>query len=106
MSDDAKANKEVFHVNGFQVQLDENTWTFDMKKEQERSVRARVLPRTDQADAGGQGETAKGVTTVKALNEKLRGQHRNTGRRLRHGDRVIERRHPDGCLARSCSGSS
>src|ERR1039458_6244486 len=35
-ADDAKANKELFHFNKFQVALDENTLDFDMKKEQER----------------------------------------------------------------------
>jgi len=71
-ADDAKANKEVFHVNGFQVQLDENTLDFDMKKEQERSAQGQGLtPEQIKQMAGGQGETAKEVTTVKALNEKL-----------------------------------
>jgi len=33
-ADDQKAGKEVFHVNKFQVQLDENNLDFDLKKEQ------------------------------------------------------------------------
>jgi tetratricopeptide (TPR) repeat protein len=71
-ADDAKANKEVFHVNGFQVQLDENTLDFDMKKEQERSAQGQGLtPEQIKQMQEAKEKQQKEVTTVKALNEKL-----------------------------------
>src|SRR5208283_5245636 len=38
-ADDAKAGTSIDHVNGFQVQLDENTLDFDIKKEQENQAK-------------------------------------------------------------------
>ncbi len=71
-ADDAKANKEVFHVNGFQVQLDENTLDFDLKKEQERSAQGQGLtPEQIKQMQEAKEKQQKEVTTVKALNEKL-----------------------------------
>src|SRR6202140_3685343 len=42
-AEDAKANKELFHVSGFQVQLDENTLDLDLKKEQEKTAQGQGL---------------------------------------------------------------
>ena len=42
-ADDMKAGKELFHQNGFPVQLDENTLDFDLKKEQENSAKGQGL---------------------------------------------------------------
>src|SRR5882762_3963984 len=71
-ADDAKANKELFHQNGFQVQLDENTLDFDMKKEQERSAQGQGLtPEQIKQMQEAKEKQQKEVTTVKALNEKL-----------------------------------
>src|SRR2546429_9132789 len=41
--DDQKAAKELYHVNGFQVALDENTLDFDLKKEQENTAKGQGL---------------------------------------------------------------
>ena len=71
-ADDAKANKELFHQNGFQVQLDENTLDFDLKKEQERSAQGQGLtPEQIKQMQEAKEKQQKEVTTVKALNEKL-----------------------------------
>src|ERR1700730_19296462 len=71
-ADDAKANKEVFHVNGFQVQLDENTLDFDLKKEQERSAQGQGLtPEQIKQMQEAKAKHEKEGNTVKALNEKL-----------------------------------
>jgi len=71
-ADDAKANKELFHVNGFQVQLDENTLDFDLKKEQERSAQGQGLtPEQVKQMQEAKEKQQKEVNTVKALNEKL-----------------------------------
>src|SRR5437016_12897488 len=39
--DDQKAGKELYHVNGFQVTLDENTLDLDLKKEQENTAKGQ-----------------------------------------------------------------
>src|SRR4030088_1577698 len=71
-AEDAKANKELFHVGGFQVQLDENTLDFDLKKEQERSAQGQGLtPEQIKQMQEAKEKQQKEVTTVKALNEKL-----------------------------------
>jgi tetratricopeptide (TPR) repeat protein len=71
-ADDAKANKEIYHVNGFQVQLDENTLDFDLKKEQERTAQGQGLtPEQIKQMQEAKEKQQKEVTTVKALNEKL-----------------------------------
>jgi len=71
-ADDAKANKELFHANGFQVQLDENTLDFDLKKEQERSAQGQGLtPEQAKQRQEALEKQKKEVNTVKALNEKL-----------------------------------
>jgi tetratricopeptide (TPR) repeat protein len=71
-ADDLKANKELFHQNGFQVQLDENTLDFDLKKEQERSAQGQGLtPEQIKQMQEAKEKQQKEVNTVKALNEKL-----------------------------------
>ena len=70
--DDQKAAKEMFHVNGFQVQLDENTLDFDMKKEQENTAKGQGLtPEQIKQMQEAQAKQEKEKNTVKSLNEKL-----------------------------------
>ena len=70
--DDQKANKELFHVNGFQVQLDENTLDFDLKKEQENQAKGQGLtPEQLKQQQEQQAKQQKETNTVKSLNEKL-----------------------------------
>ncbi len=71
-ADDVKAGKDVFHQNGFQVQLDENTLDFDLKKEQESAAKGQGLsPEQLKQMQEQQAKAAKEKDTVKALNEKL-----------------------------------
>jgi tetratricopeptide (TPR) repeat protein len=71
-ADDAKANKEMDHVKGFQVQLDEMTLDFDVKKEMESTAKGQGLtPEQVKAMQEAQAKQTKETTTVKALNEKL-----------------------------------
>jgi tetratricopeptide (TPR) repeat protein len=70
--DDLKAAKEADHVSGFQVQLDENTLDFDMKKEQENQAKGQGLTPEQLKQIQEQKEKqTKEVNTVKTLNEKL-----------------------------------
>jgi tetratricopeptide (TPR) repeat protein len=70
--DDQKANKEFYHVNGFQVTLDENTLDIDLKKEQENQAKGQGLtPEQIKQMQEQQEKQKKEVTTVKALNDKL-----------------------------------
>jgi len=71
-ADDAKANKEMDHVNGFQVQMDENTLDFDLKKDQESAAKGQGLtPEQLKQMQEQQAKQTKEVSTVKSLNEKL-----------------------------------
>jgi tetratricopeptide (TPR) repeat protein len=71
-ADDAKANKEFFPVNGFQVQLDENNLDFDLKKESEKSAQGQGLTPEQIKQMQEQKEKAeKEKSTVGKLNEKL-----------------------------------
>ncbi|HYM74332.1 MAG TPA: tetratricopeptide repeat protein [Candidatus Dormibacteraeota bacterium] len=70
--DDMKAAKEMDHVNGFQVQLDENSLDFDVKKEQENAAKGQGLtPEQLKQMQEAQAKQAKETNTVKALNDKL-----------------------------------
>ncbi len=70
--DDQKANKELYHINGFQVQLDENTMDIDLKKEQESAAKGQGLsPEQVKQMQEAQAKAQKETLTVKALNEKL-----------------------------------
>src|SRR5579863_9144706 len=71
-ADDAKANKELFHQNKFQVTLNENTLDFDLKKLMEEASKGQGLtPEQIKAQQEAQEKQKKEVFTVKALNEKL-----------------------------------
>jgi tetratricopeptide (TPR) repeat protein len=71
-ADDQKAGKELYHANGFQVQLDENTLDFDLKKEQESQAKGVGLtPEQLKQMQEQQEKQKKEVNTVKALNERL-----------------------------------
>jgi tetratricopeptide (TPR) repeat protein len=71
-ADDVKANKELFHFNKFQVQLDENTLDFDLKKQTEETAKGQGLtPEQAKAMQEAREKQNKEVNTVKALNEKL-----------------------------------
>jgi tetratricopeptide (TPR) repeat protein len=71
-ADDQKAGKELDHVNGFPVQLDENTLDFDMKKEQENQAKGQGMTAEQlKAIQEQQEKQKKEVNTVKALNDKL-----------------------------------
>ena len=71
-ADDLKANKEMDHVKGFQVQLADNELPFDMKKEQENAAKGQGLsPEQLKQMQEAQAKAAKETNTVKALNEKL-----------------------------------
>ena len=71
-ADDVKANKELDHVKGFQVQLDENTLDFDLKKNQEAAAKGQGLsPEQLKQMQEAQAKQAKETNTVKSLNEKL-----------------------------------
>lgn len=71
-ADDQKANKELFHVNGFNVGSEENTLDFDLKKEQENAAKGQGLsPEEMKQRQEAQAKQAKENNTVKALNEKL-----------------------------------
>jgi tetratricopeptide (TPR) repeat protein len=81
--EDQKAGKEVYHVTGFQVSLDENNLDFDLKKEQENTAKGQGLtPEQVKQMQEAQEKQKKEVNTVKALNEKL--QAANTA--LQGGD--------------------
>ncbi|HEY6769279.1 MAG TPA: tetratricopeptide repeat protein [Candidatus Sulfotelmatobacter sp.] len=71
-ADDAKANKEYFHFNKFQVKLDENILDFDMKKQSEETAKGQGLtPEQIKEQQERQSKQQKEVGTVKQLNEKL-----------------------------------
>ena len=71
-ADDMKANKELDHVKGFPVTLDENELPFDLKKDQEAAAKGQGLtPEQAKQMQEAQAKQAKETNTVKALNEKL-----------------------------------
>ena len=71
-ADDQKAGKELFHFSKFQVQLDENSLDFDLKKEQENTAKGQGLtPEQLKQMQEQQAKQQKEVSTVKSLNEKL-----------------------------------
>ena len=71
-ADDFKAGKEMDHVNGFQVQLDENELPFDVKKEMESAAKGQGLsPEQLKQMQDAQAKQAKETNTVKSLNDKL-----------------------------------
>lgn len=71
-ADDAKANKELFHVNHFQVAADENTLDFDLKKEQEKAAQGQGLtPEQLKQRQEQEQKVAKENMTIKQLNDKI-----------------------------------
>jgi tetratricopeptide (TPR) repeat protein len=71
-ADDAKANKELFHVNKFTVTLDENTLDFDLQKEQQKAAQGVGLtPEQLKARQEAQEKQEKERNTIKSLNEKI-----------------------------------
>lgn len=71
-ADDQKANKELDHIKGFQVQLDQNTYDFNIKQETEDALKGKGVS-AEQAKQmqEQQAKQNKEVNTVKTLNEKL-----------------------------------
>ena len=71
-ADDMKANKEMDHIKGFQVQLDENTYDFDVKKEIESTAKGQGLsPEQLKQMQEQQAKAEKEKSTVGKLNDKL-----------------------------------
>jgi tetratricopeptide (TPR) repeat protein len=71
-AEDQKAGKEIDHVNGYPVRLDENNYDFDEKKSQESAAKGQGLSPEDlKKMQEQQAKAAKEGNTVKALNEKL-----------------------------------
>jgi tetratricopeptide (TPR) repeat protein len=71
-ADDAKANKEMYHVNRFPVALDENTLDFDLQKEQQKQAQGQGLtPEQLKQQQEAQAKAAKENMTIKQLNDKI-----------------------------------
>ncbi len=71
-ADDQKAGKEADHVNGFQVQMDENTYDFDLKKEQEQAAKgAGMTAEQMKQKEDERSKILKENNNIKGLNEKL-----------------------------------
>jgi tetratricopeptide (TPR) repeat protein len=71
-ADDLKANKEMDHVKGFPVSLDENSLDFDEKKVLENQAKGVGLtPEQLKQQQEQQAKQSKEVNVVKSLNEKL-----------------------------------
>lgn len=70
--DDQKANKELYHIAGFQVQLDENSLDLDLQKEAERQAKGEGLSAEElKARQEQQAKQQKETNTVKTLQGKL-----------------------------------
>jgi tetratricopeptide (TPR) repeat protein len=71
-AEDQKAGKEMDHINGYQVQLDENNYDFDVKKEMAEQAKGQGLsPEQLKQMQEAQAKQAKETNTVKSLNDKL-----------------------------------
>jgi|HubBroStandDraft_4_1064222.scaffolds.fasta_scaffold61593_2 tetratricopeptide (TPR) repeat protein len=71
-ADDAKANKELFHLNNVTVTRDENEFPIDLKKETEAAAKgAGLTPEQLKARQAEVEKAQKENTTIKSLNEKL-----------------------------------
>jgi tetratricopeptide (TPR) repeat protein len=67
-----KDGKEVFHINGVTVGMDESTLDFDLKKEQARAAQGQGLtPEQIKAQQEAAAKAEKEKSTVGSLNEKL-----------------------------------
>ncbi|HLZ43443.1 MAG TPA: tetratricopeptide repeat protein [Candidatus Sulfotelmatobacter sp.] len=70
--EDQKAGKELYHLSGFPVQLDENNLDIDLKKEQENQAKGQGLtPEEMKQRQEAAAKAQKETTTIKSLNEKL-----------------------------------
>jgi tetratricopeptide (TPR) repeat protein len=71
-ADDAKANKELFHLNNVAVTRDENNYDIDLKKEAaEQAKGAGMTPEQLKQRQAEIEKAQKENTTIKSLNEKL-----------------------------------
>jgi tetratricopeptide (TPR) repeat protein len=70
-ADDAKANKEIFHVNRFPVSLSENTLDFDLKKEMDQAAKAQAASPEGKQAADTNEKIKKDNANIKVLNEKI-----------------------------------
>lgn len=67
-----KDGKEIFHINGVTVGMDEATLDFDMKKEQARAAQGQGLtPEQLKAQQEAAAKAEKEKNTIGSLNEKL-----------------------------------
>src|ERR1700723_320355 len=67
-----KDGKEIFHINGVSVGVDESTLDFDLKKEQARAAQGQGLtPEQLKAQQEAAAKAEKEKNTVGSLNEKL-----------------------------------
>ncbi len=67
-----KDGKEVFHINGVTVGMDEATLDFDMKKEQARAAQGQGLtPEQLKAQQEAAAKAEKEKNTIGSLNDKL-----------------------------------
>jgi len=67
-----KDGKEVFHINGVNVGMDEATLDFDMKKEQARAAQGQGLtPEQLKAQQEAAAKAEKEKSTIGSLNDKL-----------------------------------
>jgi tetratricopeptide (TPR) repeat protein len=72
-ADDQKAGKEMDHVNGFTVHLDDNIYDFDLKKEMEDNAKGKGLsPEQLKQMQEQQAKVEKEKSTVGKLNDKLK----------------------------------
>src|SRR5271170_2330976 len=68
----SKDGKELFHLNGIPVGLDETVQDFDLKKEQTAAAQAQgMTPEQAKARADAVAKSAAETKTVGTLNEKL-----------------------------------
>jgi len=71
-ADDAKANKDLFHVTKFPVPLEETTLDFDLQKEQQKAAQGVGLtPEQLKAKQEAEEKVKKENSTIKSLNEKI-----------------------------------
>jgi len=71
-ADDAKADKEMFHMLGFPVALEENTLDIDLQKEQQKAAQGQGLtPEQIKQRQEAEEKAKKENLTIKALNEKI-----------------------------------
>ncbi len=71
-ADDAKANKEMFHIDHFQVGADETNLDFDLQKEQQKQAQGQGLtPEQLKQRQEQEAKVAKENTTIKQLNEMI-----------------------------------